>query len=447
MPRTSVSCPNCRQPMPAEIDQIFDTNQDASAKQRFLSGAFNVIQCPTCGYQGMLATPLVYHDPEKELLLTFVPPELNLPRQEQERMIGNLINQAINKLPQEKRKGYLFNPQTALTLQGMVERVLEAEGITREMIQAQQQRVNLIRRLISASGEDVRAEIIRQEEAMIDAEFFTLLSRFIESAMAGGDKEAAQQLAMLQNSLLQTTEYGRQMQEQAGEIQAAVNELRALGNNLTREKLLELLENASSDTRLSVMVSLMRPAMDYAFFQLLSEHIDRARGEGRERLVAMRTKLLEMTQEIDKQMQARQQHAQQLVESILQSADLGEAVYQNLQAIDDFFVQEVQRMLEAARKQGNLERSARLNQIVEVLQQLSTPPELELIEEFLAVEEEDARQAFLKAHAEQITPEFIELLGNIASQAQSGEDAELAERARVANRQALRFAMSQNLKT
>ncbi|MEW5868660.1 MAG: CpXC domain-containing protein [Chloroflexota bacterium] len=445
MPKTSVSCPNCRQPVPAEIDQLFDTNQDPSAKQRFLSGAFNVIQCPVCGYQGALATPLIYHDADKELLLTFVPPELNLPRQEQERMIGGLINQVISKLPQEKRKGYLFNPSTALTLQGMVERVLEAEGITREMIQAQQQRVNLVRRLMSASGEDVQDEIIQQEEALIDAEFFSLLGRFIESAMAGGDKEAAQQLAALQNSLLQKTEYGRQMQEQAGEIQAAVDELRALGNNMTREKLLELVENAPNDTRLSVMVSLVRPAMDYAFFQLLSDRIERARGDGRERLVELRTKLLEMTQEIDKQMQARQQQAQKLVEAILQSGNIGEAVYQNLQSIDDFFVQEVQQMLEAARKQGDLERSAKLNQIVEMLQQLSAPPELELIEEFLAVEEEDARLAFLKAHAEQITPEFIELLGNIASQAQSGDDPDLAEHAKVANRQALRFAMSKNL--
>ena len=79
MPKTQVSCPNCRQPVIADIEQLFDLFTDPAAKQRLLSGTFNQIQCQVCGYQGALATPIVYHDPEKELLLTFVPPELNLP--------------------------------------------------------------------------------------------------------------------------------------------------------------------------------------------------------------------------------------------------------------------------------------------------------------------------------------------------------------------------------
>ncbi len=84
MTKTQVSCPNCRQPVVADVDQLFDVNVDPSAKQRLLSGSFNLIQCKTCGYQGNLSTILVYHDPEKELLLTFVPPEIGLPRNEQE---------------------------------------------------------------------------------------------------------------------------------------------------------------------------------------------------------------------------------------------------------------------------------------------------------------------------------------------------------------------------
>ena len=75
MPKTRINCPNCRQPVTADIDQLFDVNIDPAAKQRLLSGAFNIIQCPHCGFQGQAATPIVYHDPEKELLLTYVPPE------------------------------------------------------------------------------------------------------------------------------------------------------------------------------------------------------------------------------------------------------------------------------------------------------------------------------------------------------------------------------------
>ena len=146
MPRTQVNCPNCRQPVVAEIDQLFDLNKDPTAKQRLLSGAVNIVDCQVCGYRGGLATPIVYHDPDKQLLLTFVPPELNMPRDDQERAIGALINQVMSELPQEKRLGYLLSPKTTLTMQGLLESILEADGITREMLDEQQKRISLIQR-------------------------------------------------------------------------------------------------------------------------------------------------------------------------------------------------------------------------------------------------------------------------------------------------------------
>ena len=104
MPRVQMSCPRCRQPIVAEIEQLFDVGADPEAKQRFLSGNFNVANCPSCGYQGPLSTPVVYHDPEKELLLTYFPPDLGIPVNDQERLIGPFITQVMNKLPAEKRK-------------------------------------------------------------------------------------------------------------------------------------------------------------------------------------------------------------------------------------------------------------------------------------------------------------------------------------------------------
>jgi hypothetical protein len=177
MPKTRINCPHCRQPITADVDQLFDAGVDPSAKQRLLSGAANVINCPFCGYQGNLATPIVYHDPEKELLISFVPQEIGLPRDEQERLIGGLINQVINKLPFDKRKAYLLQPQSSLTLQGLVERILEKDGITREMIQAQQSRLDLIQRLVTAKDDEVRVAIAKQEDKLIDASFFSLLRR------------------------------------------------------------------------------------------------------------------------------------------------------------------------------------------------------------------------------------------------------------------------------
>src|SRR5690606_4223876 len=139
----------------------------------------------------------------------------------------------INNLPQEKRKGYLLRPQETLTLQGLIERVLEGEGITREMIQAQQQRLSLIQRLMDADEKSV-AEIAAQEDAQIDGQFFALLRRLIEASLMGGDQASAQRLAELQEQLLPLTTFGKEMQAQAQEIEAAMADLQAAGRELSR---------------------------------------------------------------------------------------------------------------------------------------------------------------------------------------------------------------------
>lgn len=446
MPRTRINCPNCRQPLMAEIDQLFDVNQDPSAKQRLLSGGFNLIQCQNCGYQGNLATPIVYHDPDKELLLTFFPPEVAMPREEQERLIGPLITQVMNKLPQEKRKAYLLSPQTMLTMQGLVERILESDGITREMIQAQQQRLNLIQRLINTPTETI-AEVVETEGSQMDAEFFSLLGRLIETSMMSGDQEAARRLADLQQALLPLTAFGQELQNQAKEVEEAVASLREFGEGLTREKLLDLVIKAPNDARVSALVSLARPGMDYEFFQLLSERIDRARGEGRTRLVELRERLLELTRQVDQQMEARANQARQLVDSLVQTENIGEATMQVLPAVDEFFLQELNHQLEAARKAGDLERSGKLQKVVEVIQQASQPPaEVALIEELLDATDETGQRKILEANADKITPEFLDTMTNLVAQVQNSDDKDLVERMKDIHRLALRFSMQRNLK-
>ena len=445
MSATRVNCPNCRQPVTADIQQVFDLSQDPDAKQRLLSGAVNVIQCPNCHYQGNVATPILYHDPEKELFLTYVPPELALPLPEQERLIGSLMNQVINRLPPEKRKGYLLRPQPALTYQGLVERILEADGITKEMLDRQQKRLALLQRLVSASSPEVLAEIAKQEDELIDQEFFAILARLLEVSAINGDEQSARSLTELQRQLLPITTFGQEMQAQAKEIEMAMQDLRAAGSGLTRERLLDLVVAAPNETRLNALVSMARAGFDYQFFQLLSEKIERAPATERPALVELREKLLKITSEIDRQMNERMQAASQLLQKVLQAPNPEEALLENLGEVDDFFVQEVNRSLDAARKNGDLELSAKLQQIVAALQSMEeAPPEVAFIEELLQTPNDAARQQLLESHADQVTPDFLSLLMNLAGQMEE-EQPEMAGQLKALYRQALRFSMQRNL--
>ena len=210
MPQTQIACPRCRQMIAANVEQLFDVTQDPQAKQRLLGGVSNMARCPHCGYQGRLATPIVYHDNDKELLLTFFPPELSLPLNEQERVIGPLIKQVMDRLPPEKRKGYLLNPIPNLTYEFMIQTILSKDGITPEMLKEQQDRVSLIERLMQASSNDVRSELIKQNTDLFDEQFFALFSRIAQSAAASGQEQVARSLVEVQKQLLEETAFGRE---------------------------------------------------------------------------------------------------------------------------------------------------------------------------------------------------------------------------------------------
>jgi hypothetical protein len=452
MPKMLVNCPNCRKPITAEIEQLFDVNIDPSAKQRILSGASNLIQCGVCGYRGIYPTILVYHDPAKEMLLTFAPPELNLPRNEQERITGGLINQAINNLPMEKRKGYLLNPQAAFTQQGFLERILEADGITREMIQAQQQRLNLIQRLMSASSSEVRQEMARQEDALVDSSFFAILQRLMESAAMSGDQVAIQEFELLQQDLLSSTTYGSSLQAQAQDVEQAVNDLKAAGRSLTREKLLELVIQGPNENYQRAMVSLAHSGMDYEFFQLLTQRIDRSSDDGRESLVALRTSLLEWKAEIDRQIDAHVAEVRKLLDAILAASDIQQAMQQSLPYVDEYFLQELNQKMQEAGSKGDREQMGKYEKIVEVLQKASQQaPQVSLIEELLNVPMDEnqnaAWRAILAENPDQVTPDFLSALSTIIAQVEEGDDPELVARLKELNRVTLRFSMEQALKS
>jgi hypothetical protein len=295
---------------------------------------------------------------------------------------------------------------------------------------------------------EARVEAIKQEQSLLDSSFFSLLSRLMESAMLSGDQEAAKRLEAIQNDLLEHTEFGKQIKSQTEEVQAAVRSLQAVGKGLTREKLLDIVMEAPNEIRLSALVSLVRPAMDYEFFRLLSERIDRARGKGRERLIGLREQLLELTGQYDQQIRAREDQVRELLNEIIQSEDPAEATRQALPAIDEIFLSVLNSEMEAARKQGDLERIGQLQKVINVVQEASAPPpEVELVEELLEAPDEQSRRKLLEEHREEITPEFMQMLASLLSQIQgTDQDPELVEKLKSLNRQVLRFSMEANLR-
>lgn len=448
MAKTQTNCPRCKQPIIAEIEQIFDLNTDPAAKQRLLSGTVNFIHCPACGYEGMVGTPIVYHDPGKELLLTFFPPEMGVPINEQEKQLGTLINRVLNSLPAEKRKAYLLQPQSMLTYQTLLEKILEADGITKEMLDQQQQRLRLLQRLISSPKTDL-PNLIKQEESLIDISFFSILSRLIQSSVSQQDEKTNQELLELQKLLFEQNNIGKQLSIQAKDTEDAIKALQeASKDGLTREKLLDLIINSSNETKISTLVGLARSGMDYSFFQLLSNKIDSAIKEEKQKLLDLREKLLKLTEEIDKKVQEQYEETKKLIETIISNTNIEESAEKNLSRVDDLFVQVLENELALARKNANLDRISKLERIMIIIEKASEPPaEVKLIQEFLSTKNDQDLTQKINENLEKITPELVDLLNNVLAQTEGkNQDPQIIDKLKEVNRAVLRASMQKNLK-
>ena len=103
--------------------------------------------------------------------------------------------------------------------------------------------------------------------------------------------------------------------------------------------------------------------------------------------------------------------------------------------------------MEQARQKGDQDRLGKLQQVVEVIQQASAPQgELALAEELMGAEDEAARKKILEEHAEEITPEFLQMLTSLLNQVEQQGQPEMTKQLQEVYRAALRFSMQINMK-
>ena len=426
-----VTCPSCSNRFVSPVLTTIDAGQDPEAKAMFLSGQINVAACPQCGHAGMLSTPLVYHDPDKELLFTYVPAELGLPETEQQRLIGDLTNRVMSSLLPEQRKGYLLRPQSFLRIEGMVEAVLAADGITPEMLAAQRAKADLLDQLMRATSDDSRRAIVRDNDEQLDYEFFQILTLNIELAQANAQEEAVSQLLELRQQLLEWTTAGRQ-------VAAREDAIRELGSELTREGLLEKLVEASragEDTKIETMIAVGRPAIDYVFYQQLTARIEAEDEKGNTReadkLKALRERVLDVTAAVDAELERATERANLLLQQVLASEDLEASVSSHLDQIDELFLNALALNLQAAEQAGRTDEAQRLQQLGDILMRLiqeSQPPELQFINSLLTADYPDGTQTLIEENKQQIDDRMLELMRLVEDDLTQSGRVELAQR-------------------
>jgi len=399
--------------------------QEPYLKDDLLSGRLNVVRCPACGSQGHLGTPLLYHDPGKELCLCLIPLELQLKAEAQERLVGTLTNALMDSLPPDERRAYMFQPETHLTMQSFLEAILLADGITPEMLDAQARRVKLVQELLEAGDEERLTDIVKGHHDELDYEFYLVLTGMMESAREAGDEVTTRRLSRLRERLLILT---------GGPVDAYPE---PWPEDMSREAMIqELLKTPGK--RLPFLVEVNRPAFDYAFFLTLTDQIESARRAGdttrKEQLQRLRDRLVDLTMEIDRRVEEAVQQALSLLRQILESDDPKQVIRENLNRVDDLFLAILASNVVEARAQGNRDVAEVLDGLYGyILSQLEEqlPPDIRLLNRLLRIPDAGQRARVMKAEKGLVTQGFLELVRALREDAQQAGETELSARLAV----------------
>ncbi|MFL7793368.1 MAG: CpXC domain-containing protein [Anaerolineae bacterium] len=415
-----ITCPNCQNQFQVPVEQVIDVRADPGAKGRVLNGLVNMAICPNCGAGGALGMPFLYHDPDKEMAFVYMPMEAGRTDVERQQAIGKLTTEVMNSLPPEERKGYLLQPQVFFSMENLLNKLLEMEGITPEMIEAQKATVALLQRMVETEADDELEALIKENEEAVDDEFFRLLAINMQILQSSRQEAGLQRLMAVREKLLELTEMGQKVKAQEGLV-------KALQADPSRETLLDQLIKAPDEEAREVLLLVGRQLVDYLFFQKLTARIDATSDAAeKKRLTALRQEVLSVRDRLDEADRAMLDRRTALLRDLLLSSDPENLARRRMAEIDQTFLAMLVSEMQEAQEEGNEEAIKSLQAVWELLMRLSEeslPPVVRLLNRLMAVEDEGDIDKLLQANRALVTPEFVGLLEQAQAGMQEDEEA------------------------
>ena len=292
---------------------------------------------------------------------------------------------------------------------------------------------------------DLLPDLVRQHDASIDGQFIQTMTLLIQQLLNEGREAVAQQVAAVQNEIVQHSTFGQGLIQQSEAQEAAIAEVaedaNALGDNAERADFLQLaVKYAGDEQRLQALVGLVRPVFDYTFFQEMTSFIGQSPAADRDMLEALRDALLSLSAMVDQQAQMAMQEAAGLLRVILSAPNPDEIIQANLNLIDYTFMQVLSANVKEAERRGDINASAKLkdiyNRIVGQLQ-ASMPPELRFINELLNAPSEDDVRAMIAENANQFGDSLVGAMQSVEQQLMSQGNPAMLERFDMVRREML----------
>ena len=428
---TQLTCPQCGTPYSAEVHQVVDSKHTPHLKQQLLNGQLNVAVCPSCGAGGQIASLMLFHDADHEIFMVHLPQELHLNQVQREQMIGQLAKQVMDDLPAEERRAYMFQPQIMLNWQAFMEKVLETEGITPEMIARQKSQSELLQTLVRAD-KDVQDVLLKERADEIDETFFAMLQQFVDMASQAQDNKQMVKITNLRARLMTETAAGRRMEQQQMALHKLSREAKKQGG-LSPAMLVEhIVANQEQPHVVDALVMAGQGALQYEFFSLLTAEIEKVEAAGNKtaaaRLTSLRADLLKLYEGMQQQSRSMMEQALATLNIILAAPDKNQALAENIQKIDEAFMAVLVARMNEADAKNDLAEFQALNEIHSLIyaqMERTLPPHVQLLNELVRAESAKEQVALLNENEELVSDELIQLIDQVMEQAGGAGQEEL----------------------
>lgn len=420
----TVSCPSCGTRFQAPIEQILDVRVDPSVRNRVMGGAINVAVCPSCGTGGALGLPFIYHDPEKEVALLYLPIESGANEVERQQAAGRLTRQLMDAMAPEERKGYLLQPETFINLETLVKRVLEIEGVSEEDMARSQHQRELLGTLLEAE-EETWGSLVAEHASLVDEGLFAFIEYVIQLAGASGaGTQQAEKLEALHTFLVEETETGRLLRERSDVI-------RQFAEDPNRDTLLEALSKAPDEQTIDLLVQNGVSLMDYAFFQKLNQRIEEASPDEASALQRLRRGILDRRDALVEQSDDVVRERAQLLEKLLMTQDPKRMASSHLSELDELFFGVLGVQLQDAQQSQDKQAVAALQRVAATVNEViegTMPPEIALTRRLMAAPSDEQLEAQLRTVRKMLTPEFLQFLEALESSMREEGQEDAADR-------------------
>ena len=136
-----------------------------------------------------------------------------------------------------------------------------------------------------------------------------------------------------------------------------------------------------------------------------------------------------------------------LLEKIIQSENIEAELMKTVDSVNEIFVQNLEGELSLARKKGDLDRINKLEQVMIVIEKISSPSEgVKLLEALLDTKSEEEIDGLLEESKGEINDEFLALINNVVAQTEDQpSQKEINEKLKGIYRKVLKASMKANL--